>query len=156
MTEKRPPSVIDTDAVEVGASVVADALATVPQKKSVTRAREREERLKHIEDELLERNMNIVRDVAAFREIDPTSDEPPEAWVLEHGREEAIKRHRVARAAWMSQTEAPIAIRIAKDIAIGITKARAAEKTGPRQLNVQVVQMPSTINVNFGEEIEVE
>lgn len=112
------------------------------------------ERLQEVQNEILVENLRIIEDVTHFRDINPPHldkdgniVEPtiPEAWVAQLGPEEAEKRMRVAKASWMSAKEAPVALAIAKSVVVGITKALATAQTGPKVLNVAVVQMTAPL-----------
>lgn len=105
----------------------------------------REQTMKSLEAELFLESMQIVSDMNKFREIDPGQEEPPEAWTAELGYKAAKERLRSANAGWMSKKEAPIAVQVAQAVVIGISRSRATEKTGPRTLNVQVVQMSAPL-----------
>jgi hypothetical protein len=69
--------------------------------------------------------------------------------------EEAEKAYRLAAAGWMSAGDAPVGIKNAMNIAIGIMKANATEKGGTKVLNVGKVLIDSSLVPNF-EEREVE
>lgn len=113
-----------------------------------------QDRLRGIEDDLLERSLTTVQDALAFQEIDPEQASPPLAWVEELGPKAAERRLRLAKAAWMSAKDAPVGLKVAKDMAAGIIRARSAEQAAPRlAVAVQVVtssaQYPS-IEVDSG------
>lgn len=112
------------------------------------------EKMRSIEDELLETNLAIMRDVSAFRDIMPDTEYPPQEWLDKYGYEESYKRLRVARASWMSAKEAPVALAISKSLTVGIIRARATEKTAPRSLNIALVQMTAPSQVFEEKEIE--
>lgn len=121
-------------------SALETALAPI-EKDALNFAAKRQDKLKELENELFAENMAIMRDMACFRDIDPDCEEPPEQWVTEVGPIEARKRLRIAKAAWLSAKEAPVALAVSKSITMGIIKARATEKAGPRSLNVALVHM---------------
>lgn len=106
--------------------------------------RERLERLRDLEDQLLERALTGLSDGLYFRDIQPGQREPPPDW-QDMDPDEAQKRLRMANAAWMNKREAPVGLDLCKQVAVGIIKARATEKSAPKTLNVQVVQMSAPL-----------
>lgn len=113
------------------------------------------DRLRRIEDELLEESLEVVQGVVRFAHLPPDLEEPPEDWVEAHGREKAERLFRLAGYGLMKSSDAPVGIKTAKDIATGILKARATEKMGPRELNVAFVNIPAPQLPEYGEkEIE--
>jgi hypothetical protein len=110
-------------------------------------------KLKDIEDQLLVSSLSIVRDALAFEEIDPNTTEPPEHWVQELGPEGAEKRFRMAQAAWLNAKEAPVGLKLAKELGLGIIKARSTESAGARlNVAVQAVVMPAQYAVKSVDE----
>lgn len=135
--------------------VHAAEVVVVPASPVQRSAREnRDEYFRSVEDELLTETIAVVRDTLRFREIDPDEEGIPDEWVKEAGLIEATKRKRVASAAWMSAKEAPVGIAVAKSVMIGITRARATEKSGPRSLNVQTVYMTAPMPTFEEKEVE--
>jgi len=106
-------------------------------------SRKRQELLVKTRDELLAESMRICRDLLAYRDIGPGAATPPEEWLSRDGLspEEAEKRLRLAKAAWMNQKDAPVGNRHAIEIALGILKAEALTLQRPQTLNMQVVQV---------------
>lgn len=124
--------------------LVSEAVAEIVQAGAplVKSAEERRlEKMRSMEDELLQTNMTIMRDMSCFRDITPDMTQPPPEWIEELGIEEATKRLSVARAAWLPPKEAPVGLAVSKAVTLGIIRARAAEKAGPRTLNVALVHM---------------
>ena len=104
------------------------------------------ERLHDVESEIFLASMTTVRDGLRFRDIDPSAVSPPRAWIDEIGEEEAWRRFRMAIAAWQPGKNAPAGLSMAKDIMVGIAKARASEKSSDRPLNVAVqVAVPMSV-----------
>lgn len=104
-------------------------------------------RLKAVEDEVYEVNLDITRDTARFCEIGFDATEPPAAWVRELGMERALRRFRIAKGAQMAAKDAPVAIQMAARVVTGLAKARAMERSGgSKELNVQIVMMPQVFN----------
>jgi hypothetical protein len=95
--------------------------------------------LEHQEKKIFDASVKVLDDALLFRDIDPSSDVIPGAWVRDLGLEEAQKRFRLAKAAWMNAKEAPVGIKIAKELVTGIAKARSREQAGPRVLNLTKV-----------------
>lgn len=104
------------------------------------------DRLRDIESGLLERSMAILGDALSFRDIEPGSETCPPEW-RDMDPDEAVKRLRVANAAWLGKKDAPVGLDLAKQVAVGIIKARATEKTAPKTLNVTVVNMSAPLPV---------
>lgn len=103
------------------------------------------EQLRSIEDSILERSQKVISDAMYFGEFDPEDPEPPQRWVDELGIDGARERLRMAKYALMAAKEAPVGLSIAKATFASIVKARATEKQGPRQLNVNVVNMTAPL-----------
>lgn len=105
---------------------------------------ERLDRLRDLENQLLERSLNVVSDALYFRDIEPGQKEPPPDWG-DMDPDEKIKRLRMANAAWLNKKEAPVGIELSKQVAVGIIRARATEKAAPKTLNVAVIQMSAPL-----------
>lgn len=108
------------------------------------------EQLRELENELLTQSLEQIRDAQAWpevaKELDPKDEsEIPEEWVRQHGKKKAKEKFRVARASLLSQKDAPVGLKQSVQVATGIIKARAHEKTGPKILNLQLVEMPQVI-----------
>jgi hypothetical protein len=99
------------------------------------------ERILELENRMLADSLEIVADVHRFREISPDDTAPPQAWIDELGEELAWRRFRVASAAWLPVKEAPVAIKTATQMAVGILKVKAMDRSGGRmhQFNAAVV-----------------
>ena len=132
------------DLPEVVEAPVVEVMPLVPVEKK-SKIQLRAEALRSIEDGILERSQAVVDDALHFGEFDPEDPNPPQAWVEELGQERAEKRLRMAKYALMSAKEAPVGLAIAKATFASIIKARATEKQGPRQLNVNVVNMTAPL-----------
>lgn len=94
--------------------------------------------LRSIEDKIFDSSVKVIEDMHSARDIDPAEPEPPAHWVRALGAEEAAKRFRVAKAAWLSANKAPVFLSLATKTAAAIMKARANQASGPRELNLQV------------------
>lgn len=101
--------------------------------------------IEELTDEIFGEAAQIVQDSLRFREISPDQKDPPIEWVRQFGQEEADRMFRVAQASWLPAKCAPIGIKNAMYVAVGILKARAAKSTGNQTLNVAVM-MPSAIS----------
>jgi hypothetical protein len=103
------------------------------------------ERIRAIEDSIYQQSASVVFGALRFADLTPESEEPPQSWVDELGKEEAWRQFRSARYATMPGKDAPEGIKVASTVFAAITKARAAEKGGPRNLNVAFVQMSAPL-----------
>lgn len=135
-----PPSVAE-------ASVVP-AVETTGQLS--TREEEINSQLRELENELLAQSLGQVRDGLAWpevaKELDPKDEtEIPEEWVQQLGKKKAREKFRVARANILPAKDAPMGLKQSVQLATGIIKARAHEKTGPKILNINLVEMPQMV-----------
>lgn len=103
-----------------------------------------QDELRRVEDQLLVEHMKILRDVARAREIDPAADTYPLEWLDEMSEVEAQRTFRLAQAAWCPPKTAPVLFKLSAQVATGILKAKAAERSEPRALNLQIIQMVAT------------
>lgn len=147
VAEPKLPSFLDDLDDEPVAIVQAEVVDMVAPEDA-------QEALRAIEDELLKKSLGIVESALDFVELDPeNNDEVPQEWIDELGEAEAVKRHRVARAGWLNAKEAPVAMKLAKDTAMGIVKARATDKLASRPLSVQVL-MPAPMRDYSTKDVE--
>lgn len=128
--EHRPVAVLPP--IEVAAPIVH----TTAESRQLAALRSRE-------DGILGSAMEVLEGTLAFKDIDPQQDTIPPEWA-DMDPDLATRRLRLARAAWLPVAEAPIGMKLAKDLAVGIIKARSMEKSTPRPLNVaiQIVTSP--------------
>lgn len=141
---------METDTEEAIAELVEEAPAP-KLTRSERRALAAHERIRHVEDELLEKSQSVVEDVLDFAEIDPSGDneELIQQWAREMGsRQAAERRYRIALAGWASNAQAPAGIKIAQETYLGITKARAKEVTVNIGTLNAVVMMPQCETAN--------
>lgn len=132
---------IDGD-VQLPASIAAILPASAgPVLTERTSAELQQDRLREIEDSLLTQSLSVIDDTLAFRDIAPEDTDPPPEWILQYGKKEAMKRFRLAKAGWATKKDAPSGAAAAERVAVGIIKARATEKAGPKSLNIAVVQI---------------
>jgi hypothetical protein len=112
------------------------------QKRELTREETLMEDMQTLENEMYHDHLKVMAGVAGFADLDPENiDEIPQKWIEDMGPSEAKRKHRVAKAAWLPNKDAPIAIQTSTKVAVGIIRARATEKAGPKSLNIQMVAM---------------
>lgn len=133
----------------MGSSPLAQSQPESPVTQVISKPkRSEEERMKAIrglENELLEECISVSRDALRAKEIDPTSEGPPDAWIEEMGLERATEAFRCAQSGWSTKQKAPIFLQIAASLGVGIMKSRATEKTGARTINATIVQFPGAV-----------
>lgn len=104
--------------------------------------------LRGIEDDLLRTSLTTVRDALMFQDIPEDCPAPPAEWVAELGEAGAEKRLRLALAAWRNAKEAPVGLKMAKEVAMGIIKARSTEASAARMnVAVQIVTQVANYEV---------
>lgn len=97
--------------------------------------------LRKIETKVLTKSMEVVQDALCFADIEMGGKGLPDQWIDEVGPERAQQRLRVAQMAQMNAKEAPVGLRIAKEVMVGVIKARATEKGAPPALNLHVTKI---------------
>ncbi len=102
-------------------------------------------RLQEIQDQLLEQSLSVVQASVSFSEIEEASKAPPPEWIAELGEDRAWTRWRIAQASWRSAKDAPVGIKVAAQMAVGILKAKATEKAAPKTLNVALLNWPGQL-----------
>ena len=102
------------------------------------------DRVKAIENELLDESMGILRDTMRFQDIEPDTEAPPDEWVKEMGAKQAMRSFRVAKSGWESAKNAPVAIKCAQALAVGILKNRSLEKAAP--------VLNAVVQINIGQQ----
>jgi hypothetical protein len=131
---------------------VTTEIVPKPKVASIERA---ERELQRIENEIVSEASEMIHSVMKFAEVDPSRppDELPGAWLdeiahleigsIEHAdaAEQLKKRHRVAKAGWLSAKEAPVALAIAKSVLVGAMKAKAMAGNAPKTLNLTMVSI---------------
>ena len=110
-----------------------------------------------LEDDIYAKSHQVIKDVLAFRDVDPEDKESEEntvsRWVSEGmDREEARKRFRLATSGWYKASEAPMGVALAKDMFASITKARSKETTQHIHLTANYVVLPAP--TEYPEQIE--
>lgn len=138
------------------------ALVTRP-KNTETKKREQIEALQGIKEKIFGDSMRVVEDYLRARDVNPkcaaTPTDDPAFWKLalefNGDDEETHKAYRLASAGWLPAADCPGFVKVASNMAIGIMKANAAEKGGPRVLNVGLINIDQSLIPKF-EEREVE
>lgn len=129
----------------------------------LARKRAQRDKLMGMRDELLAESLGVIRDAMRFRDIDlekfPERENDPAFWTMEDelGPEDAKRAYRVAKYALATAADAPIGLKLATNIAVGIMKANAAEKSTAPVLNVgKVIINQAAIPVFEEREVENE
>lgn len=133
--------------VEVLTSVVPAPQVTG---QLLTREEQVDSHLRELENNLLENALTQLNAAQKWAEVlvelDPEDvKQIPQKWIDELGEEKAREQYRIARAASMPSAKAPAQVKENAKLAVGILKARAHEKTGPRILNLNLVEMPNVV-----------
>ena len=133
---------------------VQRSIEVVPMPELVRPVAKRADALQELENQVIEKNLQVFADAAHFGELDPESpDDIPLEWEIELGPERAREKHRIARYALMSAKEAPVGLQMSKAIVTAAIKAKAERSTRIGQLNIGKVMIVGTQH-NY-EEIEV-
>lgn len=138
MADKLVPA---NDVVDVEVSPVG-----LPEKR---RQELSKETFNQLEDEILWATGQVMAAAMSFPEIDPGTEEPPEEWVEQLGPKLALQKFRVAKAAWMCQSEAPVGLKFAQSTYIGALRVRAGDNSQqkPTVSTVVLVQAPQNYPV---------
>lgn len=152
--EKAQPMQMPAEVVHVP-EVLPKAPTPAKSDATIESHRKQLEVLAGLKNEVFEQSMGVLRDHLKFRDIDPyekmEDSKVFQALVEEHGQEEATKMYRLAEAGWRTAANAPVGIKNAMNIAIGIMKANATEKGGTRVLNVGKVFIDNSLVPQFEE-----
>lgn len=113
-------------------------------------ALEKAAKIKQFEDEILEDALGVVSAAISFGDItgpEHDEDDIPQRWLdrCDGNREEAAKRMRIAKSAWLPKNVSPTALDMSTKISSSIIKARSVEKGGPRVLNISFVNLSAPI-----------
>lgn len=122
------------------------------------RARDEKDKLISLRDELFRESMGVLRDAMRFSDVQPELKELDPAidkFNAELGQANGQRAYRLALYASMPSGDAPIGLKLAANVAVGIMKANAAEKGGTHVLNVSKVVLSADALPVF-EEREVE
>lgn len=119
-------------------------IVTKPKAASIERA---ERELQRVENEIVSEASMVVHGAMRFSELDPENpNETPAGWLDELAAgtvtlEEIEKRKRLAKAAWLSAKEAPVAFAMAGKVLVGAMKAKALAGAAPKNLNLTLVSI---------------
>lgn len=97
-------------------------------------------RMLEIEDEVFQTAAGILRASLDFCHVAPDQQDPPPEWVAELGEDAARKRLAVAKAGWLPSSQAPAGAGLARQVYVGISRARRMQQlgSGPREVNVKI------------------
>lgn len=113
------------------------------QRVSVEVARQdRLQRIRDIEDSMLEKSLRTIDAALSFAEVPFDVDEMTEEFRENHGPEAEV-RWRTIKAAQLSSKHAPVGLTIAQKVADSIVSARSREKQAEKDLGVQVMVVTS-------------
>jgi hypothetical protein len=101
-----------------------------PPGRFMTRREKRAAKLQDMEEEVLAANLDILSDVTLMREIDPENPVMPPEWVTRWGEQEASRKFRIARAAWIAKKDMPGGLEIAKATVAALAKNRSKDSQG--------------------------
>jgi len=119
-----------------------DANCVVHHAELVRPLDQRLQDIRDVEEELYQEAIETLNSVACWSKINPEDGEVPPEWIATLGREAAEIRFRIAKAAWLPTAKAPVGIRVAEHVVMGIAKARALQKQPPA-FDMVFVTMPS-------------
>lgn len=100
-------------------------------------------RIAGLEDRLLEQSMRVVTEAMQFADVAFGEKTPPEEWVETMGSELAERKLRYVLSGQMSGKDAPVGVKVAQAVAIGILKTRASRTQSP-SLNISYVELTKT------------
>lgn len=132
----------------VEASVVPAAVNT----GQLTREEQIDSALRELENSILQKSLEQIEAGISWPKVAPElgeEEDVPEEFKKRYG-DKALENYRVARANLMSAKNAPVGLKQNVAVATGIIKARAHEKSGPKILNMNLVEMP-LVQINFPE-----
>lgn len=130
---------------EVAAVEIVDRRPLVGLERAKSAAEERANELRSLEDQIHKNALTIIDDSMYWTHVSPHQEKPPQAWVDELGEAGARRRLITARMNHLSSREAPVGIKTAGLVAMGITRARSTERQAPRSLNISLVQMSAPL-----------
>ena len=117
---------------------------------------------KQLEEELFNESAQVIHGALAFADVSEEdmrefreTQKLPEGWRERYGLNGARKRMRLAMAAWLPASEAPVGLKLAQATYIGIARVRAGDKLIAHQLNIGIIQIPESARPLFPEK-EVE
>lgn len=117
----------------------SEALLLVQKQKDLKKMQEDLgiEKLKAFEDQILDKCMNIMAPALDFTEVDPENPEVIPKSISHMTAEQQQRWMRTARAAWMSNKDAPIGIKLAFTTMQTILNARAKTNVENKILNIE-------------------
>lgn len=113
-------------------------LAEVVTQAEVEKAAE--SKIDAVKNRLLEQAAEIVSGALSWPELEKGQEGPPQEWVERLGPKKAMAAYRCALAGTMPSSDAPVAVKMASQILIGILKSHADRDKVP-QLHIQMVQL---------------
>src|SRR5512138_1838110 len=124
----------------------ASAALTAPPPAALAKPPSREDLIRDVETELHAEAVEVMRGVARFADFSDEelgADGPPPWLVAQHNGDHraAARSFRIAKASASNSKDAPIGLKLCKDIMVGMAKVRAKEKAPAKTLNLVVVQM---------------
>lgn len=134
------PKVLDDDGRAGPAVGEPEQIITPPSHQRITKRQRHLEAIAEAEDRVHQTAIGILEATLDFHLVEPDQVMPPEEWVEMYGEKAAIQRLRVAKAGWMPAGKAPVALRIAPAVVVGIAKAR-----GQQAASRQVVEVNARI-----------
>ena len=150
LSRGRKPRVRGADVVKAVEAVGGKAAVVTAERVAV--ARKADDRVAALAksteagERLLDESRAIMASGLAAAEINPEWDQPPEAWVKELGLQEAEKRFRLAKAAWLPGRDAPHLFAIASEFVKADAKVRAAQSQPGTKLAVAIqMVMPQQV-----------
>lgn len=139
MAETAAPSFLDAlDDPVVEQQAVVLVPEVVPARRLRAAADPQLEKLRGIEDRILEKSMSIIEGCLHGAYVDDGQDELPQEWIAEVGMKGAVDRLRMAKDARMSPKMHPVYMDLAKSTFVGIVKARASSPAATQSLNVNI------------------
>jgi len=133
--------ILDLDDLPEAPPILEGVLEPAQKATAIDRQLEANERLGAIQDSILTECGQIIQDTLHFAKIPADTVAPPAEWIAELGEARAWERYRTAQYGLMNAKEAPVAMKVAHQVYVGIVKAKATEKGGPVRLNVEKVYM---------------
>lgn len=138
-TAAAPPSFLDAlDEQPAPRAEIAVPEVVTPRRLRARGGDQQAERLRSLEDRILEDSMNIVRGGLKGAYVDDGEKEIPDDWIAEHGLVAAGHMLRMAQDARRSPKFHPVYLDLAKSVMVGIIKARSSQKAAPVSLGVRI------------------
>jgi len=121
-----------------------------PLAKPATAALSREEVIRNVETELHAEATGVMRDTLRFADLseEEIQASTPPAWMVAECQGDdraAARRFRVAKYALSPSKEAPIGLKLSKDLMVGMAKVRAKENAPAKTINVMMVALSAPL-----------